>query len=207
MKHQSQVEMKAENTHSLSDPITQKASSLFQYLNTNEDIISPKALQLSTSNKKPQSTHLIVKTTSSDGYNWRKYGQKQVKSSEHSRSYFRCTQANCCAKKKVEHYRDGHVIEIIYRGQHNHELPQKTNFLKEQVSHCSMPESGKKNSLISRLEYNGLNICTTKAENESCNKASEQMHRSNVCERDHHGIKTEGDFTNEPEPKRRQVSL
>ncbi|PWA60319.1 WRKY DNA-binding protein 4 [Artemisia annua] len=42
-----------------------------------------------------------------DGYNWRKYGQKQVKGSEYTRSYYKCTHKNCPVKKKVERGVDG----------------------------------------------------------------------------------------------------
>ncbi|KAF3966463.1 hypothetical protein CMV_009440 [Castanea mollissima] len=59
-----------------------------------------------------------------DGYNWRKYGLKQVKGSEFARSYYKCTFSGCPVKKRVEHSLDGQV-KIIYKGQHNHELPQK----------------------------------------------------------------------------------
>ncbi|OIW20526.1 hypothetical protein TanjilG_14055 [Lupinus angustifolius] len=57
---------------------------------------------------------------SEDGYNWRKYGQKQVKGSEYPRSYYKCTQPNCQVKKKVERSHDGQITEIIYKGDHNH---------------------------------------------------------------------------------------
>ncbi|XP_074381235.1 WRKY transcription factor SUSIBA2-like [Apium graveolens] len=62
--------------------------------------------------------------TSEDGYNWRKYGQKQVKGSEYPRSYYKCTQQNCQVKKKVERSLDGQITEIIYKGAHNHPKPQ-----------------------------------------------------------------------------------
>ncbi|XP_071725738.1 probable WRKY transcription factor 2 [Rutidosis leptorrhynchoides] len=58
--------------------------------------------------------------SSDDGYNWRKYGQKQVKGSEYPRSYYKCTQPNCPVKKKVERSHEGHITEIIYKGGHNH---------------------------------------------------------------------------------------
>ncbi|KAJ0438087.1 putative transcription factor WRKY family [Helianthus annuus] len=58
---------------------------------------------------------------SEDGYNWRKYGQKQVKGSEYPRSYYKCTHPSCQVKKKVERSHDGHVTEIIYKGAHNHQ--------------------------------------------------------------------------------------
>ncbi|XP_061357425.1 probable WRKY transcription factor 2 [Gastrolobium bilobum] len=61
--------------------------------------------------------------TSEDGYNWRKYGQKQVKGSEYPRSYYKCTQPNCQVKKKVERSHDGQITEIIYKGAHNHSKP------------------------------------------------------------------------------------
>ncbi|WVZ01440.1 hypothetical protein V8G54_027509 [Vigna mungo] len=60
---------------------------------------------------------------SDDGYNWRKYGQKQVKGSEYPRSYYKCTHPNCQVKKKVERSHEGHITEIIYKGTHNHPKP------------------------------------------------------------------------------------
>ncbi|XP_052178880.1 probable WRKY transcription factor 2 [Diospyros lotus] len=60
---------------------------------------------------------------SEDGYNWRKYGQKQVKGSEYPRSYYKCTHPNCPVKKKVERSHEGHITEIIYKGAHNHAKP------------------------------------------------------------------------------------
>nr|QKZ93459.1 WRKY33 [Asarum heterotropoides] len=63
---------------------------------------------------------------SEDGYNWRKYGQKQVKGSENPRSYYKCTFPNCPTKKKVERSLDGQITEIVYKGTHNHPKPQPT---------------------------------------------------------------------------------
>ncbi|XP_047979664.1 probable WRKY transcription factor 33 isoform X2 [Salvia hispanica] len=63
---------------------------------------------------------------SDDGYNWRKYGQKQVKGSENPRSYYKCTFTNCPTKKKVERNLEGHITEIVYKGSHNHPKPQST---------------------------------------------------------------------------------
>uniref|UniRef100_A0A5B7BFW8 Putative WRKY transcription factor 44 n=1 Tax=Davidia involucrata TaxID=16924 RepID=A0A5B7BFW8_DAVIN len=59
-----------------------------------------------------------------DGYNWRKYGQKQVKGSEYPRSYYKCTHPNCPVKKKVERSLDGQIAEIVYKGEHSHSKPQ-----------------------------------------------------------------------------------
>ncbi|KAJ8440196.1 hypothetical protein Cgig2_023961 [Carnegiea gigantea] len=60
---------------------------------------------------------------SDDGYNWRKYGQKQVKGSENPRSYYKCTYPNCPMKKKIETALDGRITEIVYKGSHNHPKP------------------------------------------------------------------------------------
>ncbi|GAB2272410.1 hypothetical protein Dimus_007235 [Dionaea muscipula] len=65
-----------------------------------------------------------VDRPSYDGYNWRKYGQKQVKGSKYPRSYYKCTHPNCPVKKKVERSLDGQVAEIVYKGEHNHPKPQ-----------------------------------------------------------------------------------
>ncbi|XP_022154851.1 WRKY transcription factor WRKY24 [Momordica charantia] len=67
-----------------------------------------------------------VNRRSDDGYNWRKYGQKQVKGSENPRSYYKCTFPNCPTKKKVERSLDGQITEIVYKGSHNHPKPQST---------------------------------------------------------------------------------
>ncbi|KAJ8542779.1 hypothetical protein K7X08_005302 [Anisodus acutangulus] len=65
----------------------------------------------------------VVGAPAEDGYNWRKYGQKQVKGSEYPRSYYKCTHPNCPVKKKVERSPEGHITEIIYKGAHNHHKP------------------------------------------------------------------------------------
>ncbi|AQK93972.1 WRKY transcription factor WRKY24 [Zea mays] len=62
-----------------------------------------------------------------DGYNWRKYGQKQVKGSENPRSYYKCTYHSCSMKKKVERaLADGRITQIVYKGAHNHPKPLST---------------------------------------------------------------------------------
>ncbi|KAL1563500.1 WRKY transcription factor, variant 2 [Salvia divinorum] len=73
----------------------------------------------------------------SDGYNWRKYGQKQVKSPEGSRSYYRCTFSDCCAKK-IECC-DISNRQTVYKSHHNHEPPQKLNSIRENRPTLSTP--------------------------------------------------------------------
>lgn len=73
-------------------------------------------------NKLPSTN--TVDRPSYDGFNWRKYGQKQVKGSEYPRSYYKCTHPNCPVKKKVEKSLDGQIAEIVYQGEHIHSKPQ-----------------------------------------------------------------------------------
>ncbi|XP_061365189.1 uncharacterized protein LOC133308569 [Gastrolobium bilobum] len=61
-----------------------------------------------------------------DGYNWRKYEEKQVRRSENKRSYYKCTYPNCSVKKKVERDVNGQIIEILYEGTHVHWKPEHT---------------------------------------------------------------------------------
>ncbi|XP_062014963.1 WRKY transcription factor WRKY24-like [Rosa rugosa] len=78
------------------------------------------------SNNQQLQSHQCLNRRSDDGFNWRKYGQKQVKGSENPRSYYKCTYPNCPTKKKVERSLDGQITEIVYKGNHNHPKPQNT---------------------------------------------------------------------------------
>ncbi|CAN1769993.1 Probable WRKY transcription factor 49 [Linum perenne] len=57
-----------------------------------------------------------------DGYKWRKYGQKSIKNSPYPRSYYRCTNRKCSAKKQVERSKDDEdeTLIITYEGLHLH---------------------------------------------------------------------------------------
>ncbi|QHN83629.1 hypothetical protein HN51_060064 [Arachis hypogaea] len=81
--------------------------------------------------KYQQPSSVVADKPADDGYNWRKYGQKQVKGSEFPRSYYKCTHLSCNVKKKVERAIDGHITEIIYKGQHNHEKPHSNKRNKD----------------------------------------------------------------------------
>ncbi|KAK4485982.1 hypothetical protein RD792_008636 [Penstemon davidsonii] len=59
-----------------------------------------------------------------DGFKWRKYGKKMIKSSPNPRNYFKCSSGGCSVKKRVE--RDGEdptYVITTYEGVHNHESP------------------------------------------------------------------------------------
>ncbi|CAL9056947.1 unnamed protein product [Musa banksii] len=56
-----------------------------------------------------------------DGYKWRKYGQKSIKNSPNPRSYYRCTNPRCNAKKQVERsMEDPETLIVTYEGLHLH---------------------------------------------------------------------------------------
>ncbi|PPD70738.1 hypothetical protein GOBAR_DD32382 [Gossypium barbadense] len=108
---------------------------------------------LSESDPKGTNTTAGTARTSEDGYNWRKYGQKQVKGSEYPRSYYKCTHPNCQVKKKVERSLDGQITEIIYKGAHNHPKPQPCRpSLGSSSSSNEMSESAEGNGTCVKIE-------------------------------------------------------
>ncbi|KAJ9179625.1 hypothetical protein P3X46_007975 [Hevea brasiliensis] len=128
---------------------------------------------------------------SDDGYNWRKYGQKQVKGSENPRSYYKCTYPNCPTKKKVERSLDGQITEIVYKGSHNHPKPQSTRSTSQ-----SMPPSAGVSSEISDQSVSPLESVTVQ-EDSSISIGDDEFDQSSP-------ISNSGgdDDENEPEAKR-----
>lgn len=122
---QSYLQMHFEYSNSASAaPATSLAQPIFQQVPSlpDEKVAVTESSELSQSDLRAQPP-LQVDKPADDGYNWRKYGQKQVKGSEFPRSYYKCTHPDCPVKKKVERSLDGHITEIIYKGQHNHQRP------------------------------------------------------------------------------------
>ncbi|KAJ1268049.1 hypothetical protein BS78_07G106100 [Paspalum vaginatum] len=170
---------------------------------TEGNVCTPTSDKLFSSDSK---SHHVVNMVP-DGFNWRKYGQKQVKSSDNSRSYYRCTNSGCLAKKKVEHFADGRVVEIIYRGAHNHEPPQKTRFAKERVTPIGVPSGGETLRLVN-TEIAESSTPTCKLEQSAVSETSEQhLFCSSDCEGDA-GNKSEDEHpSTEPLPKKRALGI
>ncbi|XP_066313699.1 probable WRKY transcription factor 50 [Miscanthus floridulus] len=62
-----------------------------------------------------------------DGFKWRKYGKKAVKSSPNPRNYYRCSAEGCGVKKRVERDSDDpRYVVTTYDGVHNHAAPGAT---------------------------------------------------------------------------------
>lgn len=151
--------------------------------------------------QRPQSSSLNVDKPADDGYNWRKYGQKQVKGSEFPRSYYKCTHPNCPVKKKVERSLDGHVTAIIYKGEHNHQRPNPKRTKDTGTSNDNM--QGNADSSYQGVTTNSM----FKMEPESSQATAERLSGTSDSEEvgDH---ETEVDEKSvEPDPKRRYVFI
>nr|BAJ34497.1 unnamed protein product [Eutrema halophilum] len=121
------------------------------------------------------------------------YGQKQVKSPKGSRSYYRCTYSDCCAKKIECSNDSGNVIEIVNKGLHSHEPPRKSSFSLREIRAAS--------AITPVSEDNKVVRETASVPSGSDPSVSS---KENICqtiiERKRH---FENEAVEEPEPKRR----
>ncbi|CAH2037819.1 unnamed protein product [Thlaspi arvense] len=148
---------------------------------------------------------LNVDKPADDGYNWRKYGQKQVKGSEFPRSYYKCTNPGCPVKKKVERSLDGQVTEIIYKGQHNHEPPQNTKRGNKDLNGSSM-NNNRGSSEVTASQFQTSSFSKTKREqHEAASQATtEQMSEASDSEEVGNGeAGVREKVEDEPDAKRR----
>ncbi|XP_015572562.1 probable WRKY transcription factor 32 [Ricinus communis] len=104
---------------------------------------------------------IVMESPATDGYSWRKYGQKQVKSSRSFRSYYRCSHSNCHAKKKVQRCdQSGQVIDTVYIGQHNHDLSQnKCNISRGSASSAKLTASSHIVDSDNKVDNADVSIC------------------------------------------------
>ncbi|OEL19916.1 hypothetical protein BAE44_0019065 [Dichanthelium oligosanthes] len=78
--------------------------------------------------QKSSTSSLVTSVPDFDGYQWRKYGQKQIEGAMYSRSYYRCTRSaeqGCPAKRTVQRNDDGEdnggaapKYTVVYMGEH-----------------------------------------------------------------------------------------
>lgn len=187
--------------------LTQASAATF---NTTQQLIPPlnadswatmtESADHSHSEQRLQSSLLNVDKPADDGYNWRKYGQKQVKGSEFPRSYYKCTNPNCPVKKKVERSLEGHVTAIIYKGEHNHQRPHPNKRSKDTMT--SNANSNIQGSVDSTYQGTTTNSMS-KMDPESSQATADHLSGTSESEEvgDH---ETEVDEKNvEPDPKRR----
>nr|WGV38266.1 WRKY [Loropetalum chinense var. rubrum] len=168
--------------------------------------------EVSHSDQRSQSSSITADKPQDDGFNWRKYGQKQVKGSEYPRSYYKCTHPNCPVKKKVERSLDGQVTEIIYKGQHNHQPPQPNKRAKD----TGNPNLQMNPELSSQVQTGNLNISKegipsysmSKKDQESSQATPEQLSGSSDSEEEGDAeTKAAERDEDEPDPKRRNTEV
>nr|QWQ79522.1 WRKY transcription factor protein 4 [Zanthoxylum armatum] len=158
-----------------------------------------------SSERKNVSVVRIGKTPGSDGYNWRKYGQKQVKSPKGSRSYYKCIYSNCCAKKIECSDHSGNVIEIVNKGMHSHDPPRKNNCTRESRLVSSVgPISGNNVTEQSIRMLNDSDPPSASKHFVQDTNLVPERKRTNFSSFDGDGVvSVKEENANEPEPKRR----
>nr|AFS64073.1 WRKY transcription factor 8 [Tamarix hispida] len=155
---------------------------------------------------------IVLDKPAVDGYNWRKYGQKQVKGSEFPRSYYKCTHPGCPVKKKVERSLDGQITEIIYKGQHNHP-PPKSKRLKDVGNRNGsyLAEANPDSALPCQSESinghnDGFSFGLSRKDQESSQATGDNI-SSDGEEVGNDGIRTHEGEEDESAPKRRNVEI
>jgi len=108
--------------------------------NTGCTVVSSKKTNSGTRERERRSRFFFRRATDAmigdhDGYKWRKYGQKNIKSASYPRSYYRCTRPDCPARKQVENG------VAKYENEHNHEKPSL--LLHSQKTDLHRAKSGK----------------------------------------------------------------
>ncbi|XP_047169048.1 probable WRKY transcription factor 32 [Vigna umbellata] len=164
----------------------------------------PEVDKKSSSGGKTLSAVSVARSSASDGYNWRKYGQKQVKSPTGSRSYYRCTHSDCCAKKIECCDHSGHVIEIVYKSEHSHDPPRKINSLREnKILSASKPivEKSVPDQPVRLMKDPDPSISSKESLQEA--PCSTDKKRPNSSSMSNGKIILKEEPINEPEPKKR----
>ncbi|CAK7326147.1 unnamed protein product [Dovyalis caffra] len=157
--------------------------------------------------QRSESCSLAVDKPAADGYNWRKYGQKQVKGSEFPRSYYKCTHPNCPVKKKVERSLDGQVTEIIYKGQHNHQPPQHNKRGKD-TGGVNGNSNGQGNfELASKFQSGNVSKVRDRKDQESSQATPEHVSAMSDSEEVGDTETGGGIDEDEPDPKRRSTEF
>ncbi|GAB2274986.1 hypothetical protein Dimus_009756 [Dionaea muscipula] len=159
-------------------------------------------LQASNSDRE-LSTPVVPGKPYEDGYNWRKYGQKNVRANEYIRSYFKCSYHSCLVKKQVERSHDGRITDTVYFGKHDHPKPQ------------SSPQSAVRSLLSVQVELPGYHppialadkpsgVRTPKIEDIELKDAHET---SSAMDPPAGGTVVDGDTNENLTPKRRKKSI
>ncbi|KAF7108841.1 hypothetical protein CFC21_109227 [Triticum aestivum] len=107
--------------------------SKYHYSPSSPVVFSPEKVLGKMENKYTMKIKSCGNGLADDGYKWRKYGQKAIKNSPNPRSYYRCTNPRCNAKKQVERAVDEpDTLVVTYEGLHLHYT--YSHFLQQQTT-------------------------------------------------------------------------
>ncbi|KAF7026484.1 hypothetical protein CFC21_038594 [Triticum aestivum] len=113
------------------DPLDGRSK--YHYSPSSPVVFSPEKVLGKMENKYTMKIKSCGNGLADDGYKWRKYGQKAIKNSPNPRSYYRCTNPRCNAKKQVERAVDEpDTLVVTYEGLHLHYT--YSHFLQQQTS-------------------------------------------------------------------------
>lgn len=90
-----------------------------------------------------------------DGYLWRKYGQKILKRMEHPRNYYRCSHKGCPVRKHVEAGPGSELNTVYWGGTHSHVSPITGTYL------CHPAGAGSVANGVDVLPYQTMTTTTT----------------------------------------------
>lgn len=144
---------------------------------------------------------VVMDAPFADGYNWRKYGQKPVKGSKNSRSYYRCVHCSCYAKKKVQHCcQSGRVVDVVYIGDHNHDPPHRKCI---RVISSAKPTLGSQivDPSVQKLDGSDISVCSADGRHSSLH-VPESEQQSSSSSNGNVGAKIEEKNGDESESKR-----
>ncbi|KAE9462590.1 hypothetical protein C3L33_05506, partial [Rhododendron williamsianum] len=184
-------------TQSISSGPTNKKLSLVA--NTNSACM-PEVVRQNSSNRKS--------ILSTDGYNWRKYGQKQVKIPQGSRSYYRCTYSECHAKKIEFSDNSNRMIEIICKGEHNHDPPRRINCTREsRLALPAAPNSPSSTGHPVRVLNDSDPSTSSREVIQETPVLPETKRQNSIGSNGTADVDIKEEHVDEPEPKRRQVAF
>ncbi|KAH0460772.1 hypothetical protein IEQ34_008347 [Dendrobium chrysotoxum] len=144
----------------------------------------------------PYSWTRVTSTTIEDGHTWRKYGQKEIFSAKHPRSYFRCTykyDQGCKATRQVQKSEEDPFLYVItYFGEHTCEGAKeknprcrepcvvsfesnKINDIKQEIAFSSFPSHKQENE-----EEVVSNLTSVDALPNCLEQPAMELHRSSI---------------------------
>ncbi|CAN4127935.1 unnamed protein product [Withania somnifera] len=93
-----------------------------------------------------------------DGYNWRKYGQKVTRDNPYPRAYYKCSFAPTCpVKKKVQRSTENpSILVAVYEGEHDHPHPSKAEITVPLVNHGVTLDPRFLNKFMEDIDTNSL---------------------------------------------------